>query len=206
MATETQTAAAHNSGAQTQAARQSRVGKRAVPVPKGVTVDIKDGAMHVQGPKGKLSQTIPAQVEVAQVEGGSLKVSSSAPGADAPRLQGLVRALLVSMIKGVSEGYERALELVGTGYRCEVKGQTVTLQVGLSHTSVYQLPPQVSGNVPGDSRGSVLILSSPDKAALGQVAASIRAVRPPEPYGGKGIRYRGEQIRRKAGKAGKGRK
>ncbi len=185
--------------------RQSRVGKRPVPVPKGVTVEVSDRVVIVQGPKGKLSQAIPAQVEVAK-EGDAFLVTSNAPGPDAPRLQGLVRALMVSMIKGVSEGYERVLELVGTGYRCEVKGQAVTLQVGLSHQSIYQLPPQVSGTVPADSRGSVLVLTSPDKAALGQVAASIRAVRPPEPYGGKGIRYRGEQIRRKAGKAGKGRK
>lgn len=185
--------------------RQSRIGKRPVPMPKGVAVEVKAGAVNVQGPKGKLSQVIPDQVEV-KVEGDTVVVTSSAPGSNAPRLQGLVRALVASMVKGVAEGYERSLELVGTGYRCEVKGQTVTLQVGLSHQSIYELPHQVTGVVPPDSRGSVLTLSSPDKAALGQVAASIRDVRPPEPYGGKGIRYRGEQIRRKAGKAGKGRK
>ncbi len=190
---------------QTAKPRVSRVGKRPIALPKGVTVEIKDRAVSIKGAKGQLSQLLPDQVEVKK-EGETLIVTSSASGADAPRLQGLVRALLASMVKGVSEGYERALELVGTGYRCEVKGQTVTLQVGLSHQSVYELPPHVKGVVPADSRGSVLVLTSPDKSALGQVAASIRGVRPPEPYGGKGIRYRGEQIRRKAGKAGKGRK
>lgn len=197
MTTETQTQAAK--------ARVSRVGKRPIALPKGVTVEIKDRTVSVKGAKGQLSQLLPAQVDVTK-DGDLLMVASTAAGADAPRLQGLVRALLASLVKGVSDGYERTLELVGTGYRCEVKGQTVTLQVGLSHQSVYELPAHVKGVVPADSRGSVLVLTSPDKSALGQVAASIRAVRPPEPYGGKGIRYRGEEIRRKAGKAGKGRK
>jgi large subunit ribosomal protein L6 len=107
-------------------------------------------------------------------------------------------------VKGASEGYERQLELVGTGYRCEVKGTVVTLTVGLSHPTSIQLPPGVTGNVPPDSKGTMLVLSSPDKAVLGQIAATIRGIRPPEPYGGKGIRYRGENIRRKAGKAAKG--
>jgi large subunit ribosomal protein L6 len=111
---------------------------------------------------------------------------------------------LASRVKGVAQGYERLLELVGTGYRCEVKGQTVTLSLGYSHPCVIQLPPGVSGNVPPDSKGTMLVLTSADKAVLGQIAATVRGLRPPEPYGGKGVRYRGEQIRRKAGKAAKG--
>lgn len=185
--------------------RQSRIGKRPVPVPKGVTVNISGAKVDVQGPKGKLSQELPDSITISR-EGDSLTVQSSAHGRDAVRLQGLGRALLASMVKGAAEGYERTLELVGTGYRAEVKGRSVTLQVGLSHPCQYELPEGVSAAVPGDSKGAVLVLTSADKARLGQVAASLRNLRPPEPYGGKGIRYRGEQIRRKAGKAGKGRK
>lgn len=185
--------------------RQSRVGKRPVPVPKGVQVDIKGQAVQVKGPKGSISHEF-AKGIVFSREGDVISVTSSESGSDAPRLQGLGRALLASMVKGAAEGYERSLELVGTGYRCEVKGNKITLQVGLSHIPEVELPPGVSATVPPDSRGGLLILTSADKAVLGQVAASIRALRPPEPYGGKGIRYRGERIRRKAGKAGKGRK
>jgi large subunit ribosomal protein L6 len=130
-------------------------------------------------------------------------VVSSAGGRDGRRLQGLGRALLMSMVKGASAGYERILELVGTGYRCEVKGKTLVLQLGLSHPASIELPPTVSAVVPPDSKGTQLVLTSADKALLGQLAATIRALRPPEPYGGKGIRYRGESIRRKAGKAAK---
>ncbi len=187
------------------AVRQSRVGKRPLAVPKGVTVNVSGRKLEVQGPKGKLSKELPNEVEIKR-EGDNLRVESSAGGRDAPRLQGLVRALLVSMVKGTAEGYERALELVGTGYRAEVKGKVVNLSLGYSHPTSYDLPADVTAVVPPDSKGTLLILSSPNKEILGQVAAKIRDLRPPEPYGGKGIRYRGEAIRRKAGKAGKGRK
>lgn len=182
--------------------RQSRVGKRPVPIPKGVTVKVSDGTVNVEGPKGKLSSGLPPTVTVKQ-EGDALLVTSSGRGADAPRWQGLSRALLVNMVQGASQGYERTLELVGTGYRAELKGQTLTLVVGLSHPVVYELPAEVKATIPGDSKGTVLHLASPNKALLGQVAATLRSFRPPEPYAGKGVRYRGEQIRRKAGKSGK---
>lgn len=188
-----------------QAPRESRVGKRVIPVPKGVTVEISGQHFSVKGPKGSLSRELPSQVEIVR-EGEILRVKSDAAGRDGARLQGLARALAASMVKGVAEGYERVLELVGTGYRCEVKGNAVSLQVGLSHPSAYPLPPEVTALVNPDSKGTQLILRSADKASLGQVAASIRDIRPPEPYAGKGIRYRGENVRRKAGKAGKGRK
>jgi large subunit ribosomal protein L6 len=183
--------------------RQSRVGKRPVAVPKGVTVNLNGTRIDVQGPKGKLSFDLPANVSIKK-DGEKLLLESSAPGRDGARLQGLSRALLASQIKGAAQGYERILELVGTGYRCEVKGQVVTLNLGFSHPTSVQLPATISGNVPADSKGTMLILTSADKALLGQFAASIRDLRPPEPYGGKGIRYRGEVIRRKAGKAAKG--
>jgi large subunit ribosomal protein L6 len=145
---------------------------------------------------------LPESVSVKE-ENGQLAVSSSLDGSDGPRLQGLGRALLANLVRGVSQGYERTLELVGTGYRAEVKGTVVHLSLGFSHPVAYQLPPTVTGKVAPDSKGSVLSLESPDKAALGQAAATIRGFRPPEPYGGKGVRYRGENILRKAGKAGK---
>jgi large subunit ribosomal protein L6 len=185
-----------------QADRESRIGKRVVPLPKGVNVAISGQNVKIEGPKGKLAFDLPAQVS-AKKDGEAIKIASSAGGRDGRRLQGLGRALLMSMVKGASVGYEKILELVGTGYRCEVKGKTLTLQVGLSHQAVVELPPTVTGVVPADSKGTQLVLTSADKALLGQIAATIRAIRPPEPYGGKGIRYRGENIRRKAGKAAK---
>lgn len=189
--------------ATTNSVRVSRVGKRPVAVPKGVTVNISGAQVDVQGPKGKLSFKLPPNV-VAKKEGDLLKIESSAGGRDAARLQGLGRALLMNNLRGASEGYERILELVGTGYRAEVKGKVVTLQLGFSHPTSVELPAALSANVPADSRGTMLVLTSADKELVGQYAASIRALRPPEPYGGKGIRYRGENIRRKAGKAAKG--
>lgn len=183
--------------------RLSRVGKRPVAVPKGVTVTVSGQRIDVQGPKGKLSQELPAGIDIKR-EADSVWIESSATGRDAPRLQGLGRALLASMVKGAAEGYERTLELVGTGYRAELKGKTLHFTLGLSHPVAIELPAGVTANIPGDSKGSVLMLASADKALVGQLAAKIRSFRPPEPYGGKGVRYRGEQIRRKAGKAGKG--
>lgn len=183
--------------------RLSRVGKRPVVLPKGVTVNLTGNRIEVQGPKGKLGFDMPPTVTLKK-DGEKLLLESSATGRDAPRLQGLARALLASRVKGAAEGYERRLELVGTGYRCEVKGQTATLTLGFSHPTQIVLPPGVTGSVPADSKGTMLILQSPDKAALGQIAATIRGLRPPEPYGGKGVRYSGEVIRRKAGKAAKG--
>jgi large subunit ribosomal protein L6 len=188
--------------AATEVRRQSRIGKRPIAVPKGVNVTITDGRIEVKGSKGTLAMDLPPSVTVKK-DGDALQVESSASESDAPRLQGLGRALLASLVKGVSEGYTRTLELVGTGYRAEVKGKQVHLALGFSHPVVYDLPETVTANVPADSKGSILNLASPSKAVLGQAAATIRAFRPPEPYGGKGVRYRDEVIRRKAGKAGK---
>jgi len=182
--------------------RESRIGKRSIPLPKGVTFSLKGQRAEVKGAKGTLSFQLPESVIVRE-EAGQLAVSSDREGADGSRLQGLGRALLANLVQGVSAGFERTLELVGTGYRAEVKGTVVHLALGFSHPVAYQLPPTVTGKVAPDSKGTVLHLESPDKAALGQAAATIRGFRPPEPYGGKGVRYRGENILRKAGKAGK---
>lgn len=187
------------------APKLSRVGKRPIEVPKGTTVTIAGRRVEAKGPKGQLVRELTDGTSIVR-EGELLQISSDRPGRDGARLQGLERALVASMVKGVSQGFERGLELVGTGYRCELKGSLVTFQVGLSHTESIILPPGVTAQIPAEAKGTMLILSSADKAMLGQLAATIRGFRPPEPYGGKGIRYRGEKVRKKAGKAGKGRK
>jgi large subunit ribosomal protein L6 len=184
------------------AAKQSRMGRRLLAIPKGVTVTIDATSVQVQGPKGKLTRHIPTGVTIKR-EGDGLRIDASSAGRGGARLQGLVRAMLATLIKGAVDGYERILELVGTGYRAEVKGKTIHFNLGFSHPKTFALPAEISANIPADSKGTQLILTSPDKASLGQAAATIRSFRPPEPYGGKGIRYRGENIRRKAGKAGK---
>ena len=184
-------------------ARTSRVGKRPIELPKGVSATVTGREVAVKGPKGQLSRSIADKVEL-KVDGTKVLVTSDATGSSAPRLQGLMRALVASMVKGVAEGYEKVLELKGTGYRVELKGSTLHFALGFSHPVAYVLPKTITATIPGDSKGTVLILQGPDKEAIGQTAATIRGFRPPEPYGGKGVRYRGERVREKAGKAGKG--
>ena len=196
-ATETTAAPAAN------ASKTSRVGKRPIDLPKGVTANVNAKAVDVKGPKGTLSRTIVDRVTV-QLDAGKLVGSSSAPGRDGSRLQGLMRALLASMVKGVADGYEKILELKGTGYRVELKGSTLHFALGFSHPIAFVLPDGLKATIPADSKGTVLVLTGADKEAIGQAAAKIRGFRPPEPYGGKGVRYRGERVREKAGKAGKG--
>ena len=183
--------------------RTSRVGKRPIDVPKAVTVTIANRVVDVKGPKGALKRTLTNGVDIAQ-EGTQLKVTSTADGRNAARLQGLERALVASMVKGVADGYEKVLELKGTGYRVELKGSTLHFALGLSHPVVFPLPAGITAAVPAESKGTVLILNGADKGLIGQTAAKIRGFRPPEPYAGKGVRYRGERVREKAGKAGKG--
>ena len=183
--------------------KTSRVGKRPVDLPKGVTATLNGRTVDVKGPKGQLKRELVDTVSVA-VENNKLHVSSTAPGRDASRLQGLMRALIAGMVKGVADGYEKVLELKGTGYRVELKGTTLHFALGLSHPVVYPLPKGLTATIPAESKGTVLILQGADKEQIGQAAAKIRSFRPPEPYAGKGIRYRGERVREKAGKAGKG--
>lgn len=183
--------------------KTSRVGKRPIDLPKGVTANLNAGGIDVKGPKGQLTRPIVSSVAV-KVDGSKLHVTSSAPGRDGSRLQGLMRALIASMVKGVAEGYEKALELKGTGYRVEQKGTTLHFALGYSHPIAYALPKGITATIPADSKGTLLILQGADKELIGQTAAKIRDFRPPEPYGGKGVRYRGERVREKAGKAGKG--
>lgn len=183
--------------------KTSRVGKRPIELPKGVTATVTGKNIEIKGPKGALSKPITETVSI-KAEGSKLHVSSSAPGRDASRLQGLVRAIVAAAVKGVADGYEKILELKGTGYRVEQKGTTLTFALGYSHPVVYPLPKGITATIPADSKGTVLVLNGPDKELIGQTAAKIRGFRPPEPYGGKGVRYRGERVREKAGKAGKG--
>lgn len=190
------------------APRTSRVGKQPIPLPKGVTATIKGAAgqpqsVVVKGPKGELDRKLSDSVSL-KLDGTTLHVASSAPGSGAPRLQGLARALIATMVKGVAEGYTRELELRGTGYRVEQKGQNLHLALGFSHPVVFPLPKGIVASIPAESKGTLLILTGPDKEVIGQTAAKIRAFRPPEPYKGKGVRYKGEVVREKAGKAGKG--
>jgi large subunit ribosomal protein L6 len=185
----------------TEAIRLSRVGKRPVLIPAGVTVNLTDTKIDVQGPKGKLSRVLPKGV-IAKKEDQNILVTADAVGADHARLQGLGRALINSMVEGAAKGYERILELHGTGYRCEIKGQTIHFNLSLSHPATFDIPQGLDAEIPKDSKGTVLILRSADKEQVGQACATIIRLRPPEPYGGKGIRHRGENIRRKAGKTG----
>ncbi len=196
-ATETTAAPAANGS------KTSRVGKRPIDLPKGVTANVHAKAVDVKGPKGSLSRAIVDRVAI-QLDAGKLVVTSTAPGRDGSRLQGLMRALVASMVKGVADGYEKILELKGTGYRVELKGATLHFALGFSHPIAFVLPDGIKATIPGDSKGTVLVLNGADKEAIGQAAAKIRGFRPPEPYGGKGVRYRGERVREKAGKAGKG--
>jgi len=183
--------------------RQSRVGKRPVELPKGVTATVANGKIDVKGPKGQLSRILPPNVSV-KVEAGKITVQPTIGGRDGARLQGLARALINGMTQGAGSGYTKTLQLVGTGYRAEVKGQTINLLLGFSHPINFALPAGIKAEIPGDSKGTLLILTGPDKEKMGQTAAKIRGFRPPEPYGGKGVRYQGEKVREKAGKAGKG--
>ncbi len=183
--------------------RQSRVGKRPVELPKGVTVTVANGKFEVKGPKGTLSRPATPNVTI-KVEGTSLTVMPTIGGRDGARFQGLARSLLNGMVQGVSAGYVKTLQLVGTGYRAELKGKVLNLALGFSHPVNFPIPEGVKVEIPGDSKGTLIVLSGSDKEVMGQTAAKIRGFRPPEPYGGKGVRYQGEKVREKAGKAAKG--
>jgi large subunit ribosomal protein L6 len=188
--------------------QQSRVGKVPIPVPAGVEVKVDGQKVSVKGPKGTLVREAPAEVAIT-LEGKLLRVlPREGTGNIGKQYQGLIRALLANMLQGVATGYNISLDLVGVGYRAEVKGQTLNLALGLSHPVVFDLPPEVQARVETIDEAGIkkprLHLSSHDKMMLGQTAARIRSFRPPEPYKGKGVRYTGEKIREKAGKAGGG--
>jgi large subunit ribosomal protein L6 len=173
----------------------SRVGKLPVTIPSGVTVAVEPSLVRVKGPKGELSHPILEGTRVV-VEGGEAKASSDRQRRN-PAF-GTMRAQINNMVTGVTAGFSRTLEIVGTGYRASMDGKNLVLQVGYSHPVVFEPPAGITIKTEGNTK---VVVSGADKAAVGQAAADIRAVRPPEPYKGKGIKYEGEYIRRKAGKA-----
>jgi large subunit ribosomal protein L6 len=175
----------------------SRIGKQPIVVPSGVTVDIDDTGVRVKGPNGTLERRLPRQITVRRDNGTLLVERASDEGLDRS-LHGLTRSLINNMVVGVMQGFTRRLEINGVGYRAFVNGPNLTLQVGFSHPVLYPAPPGIQFAV----QGNAIIVSGPDKELVGEVAARIRRVRPPEPYKGKGIKYAEETIRRKAGKAG----
>lgn len=176
----------------------SRIGKKPIPLPSGVTVNVDGRTVQVKGPKGELSRTIHPDMRIEQAD-GELRVERPTESKQHRALHGLTRALLANMVEGVTSGYRRALEIIGVGYRAEKKGKSLVLTVGYSHQVQYPEPEGISLST---TSPTVVVVEGIDKQKVGQVAAEIRAVRPPEPYKGKGIRYQGEQVRRKAGKAG----
>ncbi len=186
----------------------SRVGRKPVPVPSGVNVTIKDATIAVKGPKGELKRAIPTGVS-AKLEAGQVHIARSSDGRDERSRHGLLRALVANMVKGVTEGYVRQLEINGVGYRAEVTGSKLNLVVGLSHPVEFTLPTGVQAKTekakstvnPGQD-AVLLTISGNDKETVGQLVSKIRSVRPPEPYKGKGIKYLEEKLRRKVGKTG----
>jgi len=176
----------------------SRVGKKPISIPEKTKLDYKGRMLTVQGPKGSLSQQIHPAVEL-KFEDGSVLVEVDKEDKKSQAIRGLTRSLVANMIAGVDQGFERVLEIHGIGYRAEAKGESLLLNLGYSHPIDFKLPKGISATV---ERNNVIKLAGIDKQQLGQTAASIRALRPPEPYKGKGIKYAEEMIRRKAGKAG----
>lgn len=177
----------------------SRVGINPVIIPNGVEVQIEGNHLTVNGPKGKLEITLLPEVKV-EVSEGKIQVQRKKEDQFSKSAHGLTRALINNMVKGVTEGWTKDLEMVGVGYRAQGGGETVTLNVGFSHPVVVKAPPGITFLVSDNTKISV---SGIDKTLVGQIAANVRAVKPPEVYKGKGIRYSGEYVRRKPGKAGK---
>ncbi|CAM3302750.1 50S ribosomal protein L6 [Stackebrandtia soli] len=178
----------------------SRIGRKVIPVPSGVEVTIDGSNVLVKGPKGELSQTLVAPITIAKNEDGSLQLARPNDERRNRAMHGLFRSLVANMVTGVTEGYKKSLEINGTGYRVQLKGKDLEFALGFSHPVVVTPPDGVSFSV---EKPTLFHVEGIDKQAVGEIAANIRKIRPPEPYKGKGVKYVGEQIRRKAGKAGK---
>jgi len=178
----------------------SRIGVKPIPVPNSVSVEIGAGnAVKVKGPKGELSQKLTHRLQIVQ-EDGEVRVVRATEEREVKALHGLTRSLLNNMVVGVTDGYTKTLEIQGVGYRAQLQGQNLVLNVGFSHPVTMTPPEGITYQVEGNNR---VMVSGINKQVVGEEAARIRGVRPPEPYKGKGIRYEGERVRRKAGKAGK---
>jgi len=174
----------------------SRIGKKPIEIPPGVSVSVDPGRVMVNGPLGELTQTIPPRIRVEQSD-GELTVSRPTERGDDRALHGLTRTLVANMVEGVTKGFEKRLEIQGVGYRAALRGQALELAVGFSHPIVVDPPAGITFEVP---TATEILVKGIDKQRVGQIAADVRAVRPPEPYKGKGIRYQGEYVRRKVGK------
>jgi large subunit ribosomal protein L6 len=181
----------------------SRIGRKPVSIPPGVKVNLDGAVIRAEGPKGKLSQPVPAGIS-AKIENNQLVMSRSGEDRKVRALHGLARALMANMVTGVKDGFERKLEIVGIGYRAQLQGRVIQLALGYSHPVIFPLPEGVTAEI---DRQVSITLRGADKAVLGQTAAKLRALRKPDPYKGKGIRYQNEVVRRKVGKkAGAGAK
>jgi len=181
----------------------SRIGRLPVVVPNGVQVNVQGSDVHVKGPKGELKRSFSSLIDIA-LEDGQVVIKRKSDNASERALHGTTRAVIANMIHGVSSGFERALQVEGVGYRAELQGKDLALFVGYSHPVKMEPPAGISFEV--DLKTRIIKVLGYDREVVGQTAAEIRGVRPPEPYHGKGIRYVGEKVRRKAGKAGKGAK
>jgi large subunit ribosomal protein L6 len=179
----------------------SRVGKRPIAIPAGVQVEINGSDIKVKGPKGELHRSFASDVSV-QKEGAELKIARSSDLPAVRALHGTTRALLFNMVHGVTQGWSRVLQIEGVGYKAEMKGKNLVMALGFSHP--VEIEPPAGIQFESDTKARLITVKGPDKEQVGQVAAEIRAWRPPEPYKGKGVRYQGEYVRQKAGKAAKG--
>src|ERR671933_661415 len=174
----------------------SRIGRQPIPLPAGVAVAISPGRVQVHGPLGELSQAVPVRMQIQQ-EDGTITVTRPTERGDDRALHGLTRTLIWNMVEGVTKGFEKRLEIQGVGYRAALRGTDLELNVGYSHPVVLKAPDGITFEVPTPTE---VVVKGTDKQRVGQIAAEIRKVRPPEPYKGKGIRYQGEYVRRKVGK------
>lgn len=174
----------------------SRIGRKPIPVPAGVEISIAPGRVGVRGPLGALEQAVPQRMSVEQADGELLVTRPTDRGPDRA-LHGLTRTLVANMVEGVTKGFERRLEIQGVGYRAQLKGSDLELALGFSHPVSVKAPDGIEFEVP---QPTIVVVKGIDKQKVGQVAAEIRSIRPPEPYKGKGVRYAGEYVRRKIGK------
>lgn len=177
----------------------SRIGRQPIPIPAGVEVQIKDGEVFVKGPKGQLSQGFDGNYVSVEKDDKFIYIKSVSDSKKAKAMHGLYRSLINNAVEGVSKGFSKVLQIEGVGYKAQASGNKLTLTVGFSHDVVYNVPDGVKVEV--DKKGVEITVSGIDKQLVGLVASQIRAIKPPEPYKGKGIRYKGEYVRRKMGKA-----
>jgi large subunit ribosomal protein L6 len=176
----------------------SRIGKRPIPVPKNVTITIEGQHVKVKGPKGELEREVHREMALS-MENGEIVVARPSDEAGHKSLHGLTRTLIANMVEGVTKGYQKQLEIIGVGYKAETRPYGLQLALGFSHPVEYRSPKGIKLTAPQPTQ---IVIEGADKELVGQVAAELRSLRPPEPYKGKGIKYQGEQVRRKAGKAG----